>query len=71
MSFRTEFIIYVALFLISSVALSITGVRELFYGKQSGAVVMLLLSLGAAFMPYILIRIITGNKNDDDADEPD
>lgn len=69
MSFRTEFIIYVALFLISSVALGITGVRELFYGKQSDAVVLLLLSLGAASMPYVLIRILTGDKNDDDADK--
>ncbi len=69
MSFKTEFMIYVALFLISSLVFGITGVRELFYGKQSDAVVMLLISVGAAFMPYVLIRIITGDKGDDSSDE--
>ncbi len=69
MSFKTEFFIYVTLFLIISLIFGITGVRELFYGERSDAVVMLLLSVGAAFMPYILIGILTSDKNDDDEDK--
>ncbi len=66
MSFKREHVVYCILSVITSLVLAVLGVRELFYGEQSFAIAMLLISLAAALTPYVIITMVKDDKDDDE-----
>jgi predicted alpha/beta hydrolase len=72
MNFKTEFLVYIALFFVFGVALGFSGIRQLLPGDERRAIFTLLGSLVCFFMPYLLVRVLnSGGDNDDDTNEPD
>lgn len=71
MSFKTEFFIYVALFLLFSIVLGVVGVIRLLQGDERRAVLALMGSLGCFLMPHLLVRVVRGGGDKgDDTPEP-
>lgn len=71
MNFKREYVVYIILCVIAGIVLAVLGVRELFYGKQSFAVAMLLISLAAALTPYVIITMVKDGKDNESSDEHD